>query len=267
MTSLRRGAARRRRKDMLGLALIAGTLLVLGAIGASAALMRPPAFDAETLCLKDAPPPAHTVVLVDATDRLDVRHQRRLKTIVQQETGKLPRWGRLTLLTLRPDDTSAPRALFDGCTPGDRDTANPLWENVQKLERIKRARFDEPLEAALTGARGGRSAEGSPIVEGLYAAAADPDFVATPARRKLVLVSDLLQFAPGRFSLYAPDQSWALYKVSPGALRTPPDLTSVDVRVVVLERRDKGAPQTVAQRGFWTPYFDEAGAKSVAWER
>ncbi len=252
---------------MLGLALIAGTLLVLGAIGASAALMRTPSYNAETLCLKEAPPPAHTLILVDATDRLDVRHQRRLKTIAQQEAGKLPRWGRLTLLTLRPDTENAPRDLFDGCTPGDRTNANPLWENVRKLETLKRTRFDDPIDAALTGARGGRGAEGSPIVEGLYAAAADPDFVATPAGRKLVLVSDLLQFSPGRFSLYAPDQSWTLYQASPGALRTPPDLISVDIRVVVLERRDKGEQQTAAQSNFWVPYFDEAGAKSVAWER
>ena len=252
---------------MLGLALIAGTLAVLGAIGASAALMRTPAYDAETLCLNDRPPPAHTLVLVDATDRLDVRHQRRLKSIVQQEAARLPRWGRLTLLTLRPDAENAPRALFSGCTPGDRTTANPLWENVRKLETQKRTRFDEPIDAALTGARGGRSAEGSPIVEGLYAAAAEPEFVATPQGRRLVLVSDLLQFAPGRFSLYAPDQSWALYRSSPGALRTPPDLTAVDVRVVVLERRDKGERQTAAQRDFWVPYFEAAGAKSVAWER
>ena len=265
--SRRRGAARRRRKDLLGLGLIAGTLAVLGAVGATAALMRTPAYDAATLCLTDRPPPAHTLVLVDATDRLDVRHQRRLKTVVAQEAAKLPRWGRLTLLTLRPDAENAPRQLFSGCTPGDRTNANPLWENVKGLEARKRTRFDEPLDAALNGARGGHGAEGSPIVEGLYAAASDPDFVATPRGRRLVLVSDLLQFAPGRFSLYAPDMDWARYQTSPGALRTPPRLVDVDVRVVVLERRDKGDAQGAAQAKFWTPYFGEAGAKSVAWER
>lgn len=264
--SRRRGAKRRRRKDLLGVALIFGTVVVLGAAGAAAALLRTPAFDPETLCLKDRAPAAHTLVLVDATDRLDVRHQRRLQAVVLQEAAKLPRWGRLTVESLRPEAANAPRTLFSGCTPGDRTNANPLWENVASLEERKRAQFDDPLAAALTGARGGRSAEGSPIVEGLYTAVSDSAFASTPGRRKLVLVSDLLQFAPGRFSLYAPGADWTAYRASPGALRTPPSLVDVDVRVVVLERADKGKAQDAAQSGFWTPYFADAGAKSVAWE-
>lgn len=260
-----RAKARRRRKDLLGVALIFAVVLVLAGVGAAATMFRTPAFDAQTLCLKDGPPPAQTLLLVDATDRLDVRHQRRLKTIALQEAARLPRWGKLTVLTLRPDAESAPRELFSACTPGDRASANPLWENVQRLETLKRTQFDEPLDAALSGARGVRGAEGSPIVEGLYAAASDPEFATSPARR-LVLVSDLLQYSP-RFSLYEAGADWAAYQASQGAVRTPPDLGAVNVRVVVLERRNRGDAQTAAQERFWSPYFENAGAKSVAWER
>lgn len=261
-----RAAARRRRKDLLGVALIFGVVLVLAGVGAATTIFRTPAYDAQTLCLKESPPPAQTLLLVDATDRLDVRHQRRLKTIALQEAARLPRWGKLTVLTLRPDAESAPRELFSACTPGDRASANPLWENVQRLETQKRAHFDEPLDAALSGARGARGADGSPIVEGLFAAVSEPEFAVSPARR-LVLVSDLLQFAPGRFSLYEAGADWAAYQASPGAVRTPPDLSDIDVRVVVLERRNRAEAQTAAQAAFWGPYFDEAGANSVAWER
>lgn len=263
MTSRR--AARRRRKDMLGLALIAVTILVLGGVGFATMRMQTPAYDAATLCLLTSAPPAHTLLLVDATDRLDIRHQRRLKTIAREEAARLPRWGRLTVLTLRPDAENAPRELFDACTPGDRLSANALWENVAKLETLKRDRFDAPLDAALTSARGGRATDGSPIVEGLAAAAADPDF--TGPSRRLVVVSDLLQFMPGRFSLYAAGGTWSAYQASAGALRTAPDLADVDVRVVTLERRDRGEAQAAAQRDFWVPYFDETGAKTIAWDR
>lgn len=261
-----RRAERRRRQDMLGIALIVAAIALVAGVGAAATLLRTPEYDSETLCLKAGAPPAETVLLVDATDRLDVRHLRRLKTIATQEAARLPRWGKLTVLSLRPDVESAPRTLFSACTPGDRASANPLWENLQRLETQKRTQFDEPLAAALSGARGTRSADGSPIVEGLFAAAAEPGFAAAPKRR-LVLVSDLLQYAPGRFSLYQAGADWLSYKTSPGALRTPPDLADVDVRVVALERRDRGAEQTNAQSAFWTPYFDEAGARSIAWER
>lgn len=260
-----RRAARRRRQDLLGLALIFATVLVLGGVGAAAAMLGTPAFDAETLCLKDRAAPAHTLLLVDATDRLDVRHQRRLKAVALDEAARLPRWGRLTVLTLRPDADHAPRELFSACTAGDRLSANPLWENVAKLERLKTDRFDEPLEAALSAAKGARGADGSPIVEGLAAAAADPAF--TGAGRRLVVVSDLLQHTPGRFTLYAPGQSWDSYRTAAGALRTAPDLSDVDVRVVVLERRDRGAVQEAARQSFWAPYFDETGAARIAWDR
>lgn len=262
MTSRR--ARRRQRQDMLGLALIVGTVLVLAGVGFATTRLRTPDHDAQTLCLTGAPAPAHTLILVDATDRLDVRHQRRLRAVAREEAARLPRWGRLTVLMLRADAENAPRDLFSACTPGDRRTVNALWENVAKIEAEKRARFDDPLDAALTGARG-RGAEGSPIVEGLAAAAVDPEF--TGDGRRLVLVSDLLQFMPGRFSLYAPGGSWTAYQASPGALRTPPDLDGVEVRVVTLERRDRADAQAAAQADFWAPYFDETGARTIVWDR
>ena len=256
--------ARQRRKDAFGVLLIVVVLAALGGIGMAAMQMRTPVHDAETLCLTDTPPPLHTLILVDATDRLNARHQKRLKAIVQQEVARLPRWGRLTLMTLRPDAEREPRTLFSACTPGDRTNANPLWENVGGLEKAREDLFDTPLNDALASTKGGRSADGSPIVEGLYAAASDPDFAGN--KRRLVLVSDLLQYAPGKFSLYEADQTWDAYRASQGALRTPPDLSGVVVRVVTLERPDRGEAQDNARNAFWAPYFEAAGADGVGWD-
>ena len=83
MSRRSRRAQRRRRKDMLGVGLMALAVLVVGGVGLAAATLRTPPFDPDTLCRSDAKPPAHTLVLVDATDALDVRHLRRLKTIVR----------------------------------------------------------------------------------------------------------------------------------------------------------------------------------------
>lgn len=255
--------ARKRRKDAMGAGLIVVVLAALGGLGLAAMQLRTPAHDPETLCLTDKPPPLHTLILVDATDRLNARHQKRLKAIAREEAGRLPRWGRLTLMSLRPDAEREPRLLFSACTPGDRSDANPIWENVGALERKRADQFDAPLNAALSGAKGGRSADGSPIVEGLYAAVSDPDFAGE--ERRLILVSDLLQYAPGKFSLYDPKQTWERYRVSQGALRSPPSLDDVAVRVVVLERADRAAIQDNARANFWTPYFDDAGAPDVLW--
>lgn len=263
MSRRERKATEKRRKDFLGLLMIFGVIVLLGGIGAGAMLLRTPEHDAETLCLVGKPAPLHTLILVDATDRLNARHQKRLKAIVKEEVARLPRWGRLTVMSLRPDAEREPRELFSACTPGDRTSANPIWENVAALEAQREDLFDAPLSAALSGAKGGRSADGSPIVEGVYAAASDPDFAGE--RRRFVLVSDLLQYAPGRFTLYDATQSWESYRNSQGALRTPPDLSGVIVRIVPLERPDRGAQQANARAAFWQPYFDEASADEVNW--
>lgn len=258
-----RRAAEKRRKDLLGAGLIALALLALGGVGAGAMFLRTPAHDAQTLCLKDKPPPLHVRILVDATDRLNARHQKRLRTIVAEEAARLPRWGRLSLMSLRPDAEREPRLLFSACTPGDRTNANPIWEDVAGLERKRADFFEAPLKEALSGAKGGRGADGSPIVEGVYAAVSDPDFAGES--RRFVLVSDLLQHAPGRFTLYDATQTWETYRQSQGALRTPPDLSDVTVRVASLERPDRGAQQANARAAFWQPYFDEARADEVIW--
>lgn len=255
--------ARKRRKDVLGAGLIVVVLAALGGVGVAAMQLRTPAHDSETLCLTDKAPPLHTLILVDATDRLNARHQKRLKAIAREEAARLPRWGRLTVLSLRPDAEREPRLLFSACTPGDRSDANPIWENVGALEKKRADHFEEPLNAALSSAKGGRSAEGSPIVEGLYAAASDPDFEGE--KRRLVLVSDLLQYAPGRFSLYDASQTWEKYRASQGAVRSPPDLENIVVRVVTLERPDRAAVQDNARTNFWAPYFDDAGAADILW--
>lgn len=254
-------ADRRRRKDLMGAGLIVLVAAVLGGVAFASMTLRTPAFDPDTLCLEGKP--AHTLILIDATDALDIRQARRLKTVALQEAARLPRWGRLTVEGLRPDAASPPLRLFSACTPGDRTQANALWEDVARLESLKQERFDGPLESALSA----RPREGprSPIVEGLAASVADPAFQG-PGRR-LVLVSDLLEFADGGFSAYAAGADWAAYRRSRGALQSAPDLTGVPVRVLLLERANRAPAQTAARAGFWDPFFADSGTPGVTWDR
>ena len=64
--SRRRGVSGR---NALGLILIVMALAVLGGLGAMSFMLRAPPTDEATLCRTDAPLNAHTIVLVDATDR------------------------------------------------------------------------------------------------------------------------------------------------------------------------------------------------------
>lgn len=259
-----RRARARRRSDWLGVALILLAVLTLGALSTAGFLLRPPPTDPETLCRTDAPLGAHTFILVDATDRLEARHRRKLKAVVQQEGQRLARHERLTLATIRADRPQEPRVLFSLCNPGDGRSANPLFQNTRKAQERWEAAFGETLDRAIRRAGAGRGAESSPILSGLRAAVADPDFGPEIPSRRIVLVSDLLEFTPGGFSLYPEDATFTAWRTT--AVIPPPDLDNISVRVVTLDRPANAAAQTRARNTFWSDYFSAAAASRVAFD-
>lgn len=258
-------SARRRGKksDWMGVVLIAFAFAVLAALAAAGIALRPPPTDAETLCRTDAPVAAHTVILIDATDRLEPRHRRRLNALVLQEQQRLARYDKLTIAALRADRPQEPRLLFSLCNPGDGRSANPLFQNSVRAQEKWQSAFGDALERAVRRAGGGRGANASPILAGLRAAAADPDFGSEIPARRLVLVSDLLEYEPGGFSLYVESADFAAWRAQ--STSGPADLVDVSVRVTTLDRPDDAAAQARA-RIFWEHYFDASGAAEVRFD-
>ena len=72
-------------RHVLGVVLIVAAMFVLCGLGAATFFLRPPSSDEETLCRTDAPLQAHTIVLVDCTDRLEAPHRRKLRVVLAQE--------------------------------------------------------------------------------------------------------------------------------------------------------------------------------------
>ncbi len=258
MTRRRGGGAR----NVLGIVLIIVAMLVLGGLGGASLLFRAPPTDAETLCRTDAPLAAHTIVLVDATDRLEARHRRKLRAVLAQERARLSQYDRLTLMRINVRRPQEPSILFSRCLPRPPEQTNPLFENA----RMTQARWDEAfadaLDRALRSAGSSGPARASPIVAGLRAVAADPDFGAEIPRRRLVLVSDLLEHDPQGFSLYVSEADYAAWR--PSAPSGPPDLARVDLRIVPLDRPEHAERQAAALEAFWPPFFDAADVQSVS---
>ena len=178
-------------------------LLIIG--GGAVTLLRPPVVDGQTLCLQDAPIAAHTVILVDATDKLAPRHKKRLAAVVAQERAQLHPYDRLTILALRPDAPQEPRLLFSKCLPRQPNLVNPLFENPTMAQAERDRTIVSALESAVRRARGGTGANLSPIAASVRAAAADSDFVTQETKRRFVLVSDLLENDARGFSIYRSD--------------------------------------------------------------
>ncbi len=255
----RRGAGAR---NALGVVLIVLAVLVLGGLGGATFLMRPPPIDAETLCRTDAPLAAHTLVLVDATDRLEPRHRRKLRAVIAQERARLAQYERLTLMRLNVRRPQEPTILFSKCLPRPPEQTNPLFENARMTQQRWDEDFAEALDSALRSAGSSGPARASPILAGLRAVAADPDFGEEIPRRRLVLVSDLLEHDPQGFSLYVSGADYAAWRSRTPA--GPPDLSRVDLRIVPIDRPDHADRQARALSAFWPNFFEAAEARSVS---
>jgi len=247
--------------NALGVVLIVMVMAALAAFAAASFFLRAAPVDSETLCRTDAPAPAHTIVLVDSTDRLESRHRRKLQAVLQQERARLGQYERLTLMRLNARTPQEPSILFSKCLPRPPEETNPLFENARHTQERWDADFADALDRALRSAQSGGPARASPILAGLRAVAADPDFGAEIARRRLVLVSDMLEHGE-TFTLYAADATYAGWRAqSPSG---PPDLARVDLRIVPLDRPEHTQRQADALERFWPAYFAAADVQTVS---
>ncbi|MGE0740092.1 MAG: hypothetical protein AB7O98_02025 [Hyphomonadaceae bacterium] len=251
-------------RNVLGVVLIVVAMLALGGLAGATFLLRPPPTDSETLCRTDAPLAAHTIVLVDATDRLEQRHRRKLRAVLAQERARLSQYDRLTVMRINVRRPQEPSILFSRCLPRPPEQTNPLFENARMAQERWDAEFEEVLDGAVRSAAAAGPQRASPIIAGLRAVAADPDFGAEIPSRRLVLVSDLLEHDGRGFSLYADAADYPQWRTQTPV--GPPDFTDVELRVVPIDRPDHAARQAAAQERFWPAFFDDAEAKSVSFD-
>jgi hypothetical protein len=242
--------------------LILVALVALAGLAGASLLLRPPPTDVASLCRIDAPLGAHTIVLVDSTDRLEARHRRKLRAVLAQERARLGQYDRLTIMRINVRRPQEPAILFSQCLPRPPERTNPLFENARMVQATWDEEFAQALESALRSAGSGGPQRASPIIAALRAVAADPEFGAEIPRRRLVLVSDLLEHNPQGFSLYVPDANYAKWRAS--SATGPPDLARVNMRVVPIDRPDNATRQAYAMEQFWPAFFDAAHVQSVS---
>ncbi len=259
---MRRPTRSARGQNVIGAILVGFVALALGAFAYAGLALRPPPTDPETLCRTDQPLAAHTIIFVDTTDRLEARHRRKLRAVADQERARLSQFERFTLMRLNPRKPQEPTILFSKCLPLPPNRANPFMQNPRQAQATWDADFASALDAALRSAQSGGPNRASPILAGLRAIAADPDFGAEIERRRLVLMSDMLEHDPGGFSLYAGAADYTEWRAM-GA-NSPAELSLVDLRVVPIDRPDHAARQSDALESFWPSYFDAAHVRSVS---
>lgn len=247
------------RHDVFGGSLIAIFLGLIGSMsGLAYYLANSDPLDPATLCPKSHPL-GHTIVLVDRTDPLTEEHKALLKGAMDRASATLIPDERLSVFLIEAEAPVVPIPVFSRCKPRDGADASWLYEN----ERLIRARYEneflEPLSAKIRGLEKPAEAPQSPIMETVRNIAALPEFTDATERRRLIVVSDLLQNIPA-YSQYRRAADFDAFIASPYGRSVVADLAGVEVEVVYLRRQKDVHHQGERHLVFWRQYFAESGA-------
>lgn len=260
-----RASARQRRKTLAEdqarkmklrarLAIAASALLLAGFIFVPK-IIEPRAVNALTGCpLDNRAPEYHTIVLIDATDRLPASEIAYARSLIGTEYRWLPRYGKLTVRTITADSDDAQEITI--CGMPESSTSAGTLDN----DKIVKARFDKIAGARFTYLYGQLAdaplQQASPLLEAVSGLAERDDFHPGVDHRRLVILSDFAQH-----SVLASHYRGrtALSEGARSQLAT--DLNGVEARLHYVRRRTLAVIQDEAHREFWLDYFRNAGAR------
>lgn len=208
--------------------------------------------DPATGCARTTPPARHLIVLVDVAGDYDPRERRRAAAALREARAGLAGGDRITIAAPTDADPARAAILFSRCAPA-------------RMEMSAVEAFDSAYADAATAAAAGRPGDTAPVTEALRTLAASATARTPTVRRDWLFVSDMMENRPGVFSLYAAGATFETFRASEAGLRPVADLNGAVVRVVQLERTDRGARQRDARDLFWRPYFEAAGVRSAEW--
>jgi hypothetical protein len=255
-----------RGKDILGFLNILIILAILAGISYAALVLRPAEFDPDTLCLTGETPP-HIGLVIDKTDLYSPEQAGAIEQLVLETRDALEIGERLTLFELDARGALVNTNGFSLCNPGRGDQINPLYRNPQRVEARYQALFEGPLQAALADLVEPKESPASPILESLARLAQTAEFDTETPRRKIILVSDMLQNS----------QLFSVYGRARGDLESRlPDpqgvaealeadygdaLQGVLVDVYIIPRRGWEEDQATILRGYWEEVFGQLGMR------
>ena len=248
---------RRRQEDRRAFFILGLALVAVAAVGALLWVSRTPALDEQTGCGRaDLTPPAHTVVLIDQTDRLTRTQINYVKLLIQSEYQRLSPQAKLTVRTISSDPDRGVRE-FARCRVRRGTEVSGVTDNPDMIEDAFKRIVGNALNGYLNDLENAPTAEASPIVETVAAVADAADFGRNVPERRLVIVSDMAQHSPALNQYAEP----GVYRVGPEVRQVfGRELEGVDVRIHYVIRPTLARLQTRSHREFWTDWFRSEGA-------
>jgi hypothetical protein len=201
-----------------------------------------------------------TAILFDRTDPINEKQKLSIKNkldVVRDNTKKFEEVDAYSL-EAQGDDLVMP--LLRICDPGRGSGANPLISNPTLLEERWKKQFDAPLQEWEDSMSKGGGSKTSAIFEAIQSISLQSFQKSTlknNAPRKLIIISDLLQFTK-TLDFYKGDLNYESFQRTSEARRLHTNLNGVDVYVMIIPRSnrlDRLLP-------FWTKWFIDQGASN-----
>ncbi len=261
--------SRRRQRRLRRLALLNFAIVVAAIAGIAYAvqILKPPAYDEETLCILSEQLPPHTAIILDKTDVYSEAQSRLIASVIRRTKDRLDSGERLTIFELDARGQFDPRGRFSLCSPGRGKQVNPLFRNPRMIEERYAELFDAPLDAVLEDLVTPKEAPSSPILEALARLAQTEAFSDEVPARSIVIVSDMFKNSD-MFSAYGgavslPEQMPPARDVAELVLgRFGDSLSGTELEIRLIPRERYVDLQRGALRNYWDDLFDELGIEA-----
>lgn len=208
-----------------------------------------------------------TVLLIDQSEALTDGHVRGVLKYVETyilSDELAPPGSRVLMFGFSKDDfpergQGVPgfRPILDICKP--RQEGNPFSDNNRKIRDKFVRSFLQPLKESLEKELSKDIGQRSPILETLQFISRSQDVGAWDKRKKLIVISDMLQHTQG-FTHYRPPNTYDDFKKRFSA-QVLADFRSWEVAILYLRRYHDRHLQLPQHLEFWQRYFHDVGGK------
>lgn len=217
-----------------------------------------------TLCPTEQPPNELVALLIDVSDTPSSIQRIAIENEITRVIDKLPTLARLEIFSLSALPGKVLESELVICNPGDGNELSSIYQNPAMARRRWEEDFWGQLRPIIDGELDAPESLQSPIFEGIQSIAVAtfgrPQYDGVPKR--LVIVSDMLQYVPGAESHYRSVTSIEELRNSAYFNRVRTDLRGLDAEIIYIQRAESTV-QGVEHIRFWEGYFDVQGARLI----
>jgi len=251
---------------VLGTALTALGVLILGALIAIVFILREPNRDPETNCPADGPKAIHAI-MIDRSDPITPAQVQQIRQHLQRAINRTEEDTRMDIYSFEGALTNVLQPVLSICAPRKPEEIDPWTQSPPRQIEIYK-RFTERLNAEIDGLLAAHTQETSPIIESLRGAAQSSFGLIERGQvpLKITLISDLIQntTAVSHFRV-APDFEAVQRSNLWSALR--PDLKGAEVEVLYILRtratRGSRPIQNIGHQQFWEALLVASGGRPL----